>query len=388
MPSVDRPLRVLFVQGSGVMAGAERMMLALLRNLDPAEVAPTVAVLGEGPFLDTLRETPNVEVVQLPDVGRLRDLPRLPATVQRLRQVIEERRVDVVEAAGEKMSVYAGWAAKLAGVPMVAWLHDSPAMPGDRSARVVQEAMARSPKTAAITCSRWMADEFRARHGIPARGIDYGLELDRFPAPGAGRADVLGLAGWPDDAVVFGFFGRLQHWKGPDTFLDAAATVVQRRPDTTARFLLVGGALYGRDEEFAASLPGRAQRLGIADRVHFAGYRTDALTLMSGVDVVVHCSRLAEPFGLVVIEGAYLERAVVATRSRGPDEAIVSGEHGLLVPPDDPTALADAMERLLDDDLRNRLGRAGRERVAERFDARRMAADFTALWRDLVGPAA
>lgn len=358
------------------------MMLSLVRNLEPGAVTGTVAVMGDGSFIEALEAVPGLDVVRLPAAGRLRDLARLPVTVTRLRNLIREREIDVVQAAGEKMAIYAGWAGRLAGVPVVASLHDSPALKGDRGTRLVQEVMARSPRRATTTCSRWMADEFHRRYGIDVRVIHDALELDQLPSAGAGRAVVRDATGWPADSVVYGFFGRLQHWKGPDVFLDAAAKLVDRPGAETARFLVVGGALYGRDETYAAALPERPAIRALGQRVHFTGYREDALLLMSGVDVVVHCSRLAEPSGVVIIEAASLERTVIATRSRGPEEAIDDGENGLLVPVDDAAALASAMERVLDPRLRARLGQAARRRAIQRHDARRLVTEYTDLWRE------
>jgi glycosyltransferase involved in cell wall biosynthesis len=139
--------------------------------------------------------------------------------------------------------------------------------------------------------------------------------------------------------------------------------------------------LYGWETEYAASLPGLAADLGIADRVYFAGHRDDALAMMYGCDVVVHSSRRGEPFGLVVVEAMALGRAVIASRSGGPEEILDDGTTGLLVRQDDVNELAAAMNGLVADRARRAdLGGAARLAAFTNHSAQTMAAGFASLY--------
>src|SRR5207247_11054153 len=114
------------------------------------------------------------------------------------------------------------------------------------------------------------------------------------------------------------------------------------------------------------------QRVGLAERVVFAGYRADVPAVLDEVDVVVLPSSV-EGMPLVLLEAMAHRRPVVATPVGGTPEVVVDGETGLLVPPRDPRALADAIRRLLDDpDLAKRLGDAGRRRVELHFSLEAM----------------
>lgn len=372
--------RVLFVQGAAQVAGAERVLLSVLRNLDRREVEPVVAFLARGPFVDDVRAA-GAETVLLPPAGRLRQVGRLPGALRALRHTIEGCGADVVQATGEKMSVLAGWAARRTGRPVVFWLHDAPGA-GGTAGRLTQRVMSLVPHASVVTCAEWLARDFSRKLGLRAITIHNGIDPGAMPHPGSARAAITSEAGWPYDAVIVGHFARLQRWKGTDVFLRAAARVARDRP--YARFLVVGGALYGREETYARSLPATARELGLEGRVHLTGYRPDALELMGSVDVVVHSSLLPDPFPMVVIEAMGLGRALVASRTRGPEEAIDDGRTGLLVPPDDEEALAGAIDGLVASaGTRRRLGDAARAAVLERFTARRMAERFEDLYRML-----
>jgi glycosyltransferase involved in cell wall biosynthesis len=124
-----------------------------------------------------------------------------------------------------------------------------------------------------------------------------------------------------------------------------------------------------RGGEYQRELERTAERLGVRDRVVFAGRIEDAGRLLADVDVLALPS-WTEGLPLVVLEAMARRRAVVATPVGGTPEVVVDGVTGLLVPPRDPDALADALRRLLADaPLRARMGDAGYERVQARFSA-------------------
>lgn len=368
--------RVLFLEGAGERGGAQRVLLALARHLREVGVDPTVAFLAEGPFLDEV-ERAGVAVVHLPPAPRVRAVWEASRVAGSVASVARGLGASVIQANGEKMAVYAARAARHAGCASVAWLHDAP-MRSPRAA-VVQALVALGRYDALVAGSEWMARSFRHRLGLRVRVIQHGIDLDALPER---PVDIRGSGGWPNDAVVVGHFGRLQRWKGAEDFLEAAAYVAGNHP--AARFLVVGGALHGWEREYAEALPVLAAELGLGNRVRFLGHRDDALAVMAGCDVVVHCSRRREPFGLVVVEAMAVGSAVIATRTGGPEEAVDEGRTGLLVRPGDPVALAGALDLLMGDPAeRARLARAGAEAARRTRSARAMAEGFAALYQEL-----
>jgi glycosyltransferase involved in cell wall biosynthesis len=181
--------------------------------------------------------------------------------------------------------------------------------------------------------------------------------------------------------VRVGIVGRLAPWKGQDVFLDAAARLAPRFPQ--AQFVLAGSALFGEDD-FERELRGRAEREPLRGRVEFLGFCDDVWSVYRDLDVAVHASTLAEPYGNVILEAMASRTPVIAAAAGGPLEIVDHGRNGLLVRPGDAAALAATLEPLLADrDERLRLGRAGREYVERTFSLERDARRLEQLYRRL-----
>lgn len=163
---------------------------------------------------------------------------------------------------------------------------------------------------------------------------------------------------------AIGCLKHLERIYGQDVLMRAFALVRAARPDSPVRLRLAGSGSQ-RD-----ALDRLAMDLGIADRVDFAGRipTADIPAFMSGLAVFAMPSR-AESFGVAAVEAAASGRPVVASRVGGLPEVVADGETGILVPPEDPARLAEALVTLLDDAvLRQRMGQAGRKLVETRYD--------------------
>jgi glycosyltransferase involved in cell wall biosynthesis len=374
MPGPTLP--VLFLQGAGFRAGAERALLARIRHLPEHGIEPVVAFMAEGPFRQEV-ERGGVETILLGRTPHLRDLTRLPAAIREIGSVARARHVHVIEGCGEKMSFLAGWAARLAHCACVYNLQDAPR----RNARAtgVQLAAMLGRHDAVVVPSRWMARAFRRSWGVRPSVIPNAVVLEELPDQ---PADVCALAGWPQGSAVVGLFGRLVAWKGTDVLLRAAQRV--RASHEHARFLVAGGSLYGWEPEYRNRVRQLAQELGLADRVYFADHREDALELMSGCDVVCHCSLEPEPFGMVVLEAMALGKPVVATRTGGPEELIDHGRTGMLVEPGDDLGLAAEIASIVDDAARrDQLGSAARSVARYRFGSAAVGVSLGALYGEV-----
>jgi glycosyltransferase involved in cell wall biosynthesis len=175
---------------------------------------------------------------------------------------------------------------------------------------------------------------------------------------------------------VISIVGRLQAVKGHRMFLESARKVLTARPD--ARFWIVG------DGELRGELESIVSRLGLTQAVSFLGYRSDAWRAMAVSDVVV-CASLYEAFPRTLLEALAMERPVVATSVGGIPEIVIDGETGILTPAGDPSALASAVLRLLDDrELARRLATAGRELVRQRYTVEAHASALASLYREAI----
>ena len=368
------PPGVLFVTAGGERGGAEAVLLTLLRHLDRTHFRPHVCCLATGPFEAELARLPGLEVTAAPVRG-LRHVRSGWRAVARLRALVRERAIALVHSNGTGAHLYGGVAARLERVPAVFHAHDL--LEGGWSGQGLVNGFARRlPAAAVVTPSRFLARTLAGRVRAPVHVIVNGVDAPdgtvvAAPAPAGGKTVV--------------WCGRLQHWKGAHVFLDAAARVHRARPGT--RFVVVGGALFGLETGYAQALGARAAALGLSDAVRFAGHLDDPLPELAAANLVVHSAIRPEPFGLVIVEAMLAGKAVVAPAEGGPAEIVEPGTTGLLVPPRDSDALADAVVSLLDDDGRRAaMGRAGRARARERFGADAMARGFERLYADLLGP--
>ena len=170
---------------------------------------------------------------------------------------------------------------------------------------------------------------------------------------------------------AFGVFGRNNHPSSCVLSL-AGNTTVRRVPD--ARLLIVGeGPLH-------AELEQRIKHLHVDKHVLLTGFRADVLAIIKGADLFVMSSE-TEGLGTSLLDAMAAGKACVGTRAGGIPEVIGDGETGVLVPPRDPSALADAMARLLEDAaLRKRMGEAGLSRVRAQFSVEKMVRETLAAY--------
>ena len=217
--------------------------------------------------------------------------------------------------------------------------------------------------------------------------IGNGVDLQEFdPALSEqARKRIREEFGLPPRAEVVGMVGRIVKEKGFVEFVHSMPRVLEARPQT--RFLMVGDALPSDYDSVKEQVVALVTSLRLTDNVVFTGIRLDMPEVLSAMDVLVLPS-YREGMPLVVLEAMAMAKPVVATRIRGCREVVVDGETGLLVPPRDVTALADAIVRLLSDkELARRMGVAGRKRVEQRFDRNKIIKNQLDALAKLVSPA-
>lgn len=278
--------------------------------------------------------------------------------VRRLREMFERTSPDVVHTHGYRGDVVAGTVARWTGRPVVSTVHGFTGGGGkNRFYEWLQErTLRRHDAVVAVSAP--------IRRRLVSRGVDADrLHLlrnawtrDRELLDRDEARERLGL---PGDAFVVGWVGRLTGEKGPDVFLEAVDRLARRDPDTAAS--VVGEGARRPD------LEARARGLGIEDRVDFHGRVSAAAALFGAFDVFVLSSR-TEGTPIALLEAVDAEVPVVATRVGGVPDVVRHEKEALLVPPEEPGALADAVTRVREDPgaARDRARRA-RERLRRRF---------------------
>jgi glycosyltransferase involved in cell wall biosynthesis len=352
------------------LGGAEAMLQGVLEGAGEDGHELEVVFFAEGSWPQELREAGiRVEVI---NAGRLRQAHRWVATVLKLARLFRARNPDVILNWAAKTQLYGSPAAVLAGMAdrVVWWQQAIPTRSWlDGSATLLP--------AAAIGCYSQVSVRAQARL-FPARRT-FAVAAGS-PVPDAGEQPAsLEL---PDDVPIVGLVGRLQYWKGQDQLLRAQAILKER--GRAMHTLIVGGDSYGLSPEYAASLKPLAEGLGISDAVTMTGEVPDAGPYVRRMDVLVNASD-PEPFGIVILEGMARGVCVVAVNSGGPAEFVEDGRTGVLARSGQPEALADALEPLLAaPELRQRIGRAGRERFMEEYTTAAMRRRFFANLQEAV----
>ena len=185
----------------------------------------------------------------------------------------------------------------------------------------------------------------------------------------------------PSDAFLVANIGQICLRKGQDVFAKAAALAAPRMP--CAHFLLLGERYSEKTETalYDEAISFEFAMAGLKDRFHRLGYRSDIEHLLPQLDVIVHCAQ-QEPFGRVLLEAAAAGCPIIATAVGGTEEMLVDGESAVLVPPDEPEILADAMVRFYGNpELASGMAAAARERVTARFSIDQSARDVAGVWR-------
>jgi len=372
------PPKILFVDHSGALGGAELYLLDVARAYRSSS---TVLLFEKGPFLDRLAEADiSTEVLPAGDSLRevrkrsslfdqLRAFPSLVSLAVRLARMAQT--YDLIFANSQKALVAASPASVMTGTPLIWNLHDM--LTADHFGplnRWIATRFANWCADRVIVNSEATRDAFVASGGHrPKTALVYnGINATPFDAvtqedARAARRDL----GLESDVPIFGIFSRLARWKGQHVMIRALSEL----PD--AHLLLVGDALFGKDHAYKRELEALCKQHGLEDRVHFLGFRDDVPTLMSAVDAVVHTSTAPEPFGRVIVEGMLAGTPVVATRSGGPLEIVDDGQTGRLVSAEAPSALAETLRALLrDEHTTSQIAKRAYTRAKSRFSVKNM----------------
>jgi glycosyltransferase involved in cell wall biosynthesis len=359
-PLARRVLHVMRMSGVGGSENHLRVLLPELRELGwepdvliPSPSPPAISGLTES-FSQSCR---RVTVAPM----RADISPSLPVRIARLLRSGEYQIV-------HSHLVHADWYVAVAsvaapGVALVSTKHNDDRFRRTYPFRVIERVMS-NRCAATITISEALRD-FTLRYSpprTPLATVLYGLEAP----PGAPER------GSESDSPTLLAVARLVRQKGLDILIHAMRPIKESVPD--ARLLLAGDGPERR------ALERLARKLGVADSVSFLGHREDVEHLMRRAWILAHPSRW-EGFGLVLLEAMKQGLPIVAARVSAVPEIVIPEATGLLVPPEDPRALAEAAIRALGDErFRRDAGMRGFERLVEHFSAERMARETAAIY--------
>ncbi len=361
-------MKVLHLISSGGMYGAEAVILNLSHVLQRhGDTSVLASFSNASQQMHERALTEGLTSVLLPCQGQIS-----LGTLRAIRQAVREHGIDLVHAHGYKADLYAWAALRGSGVRLVSTCHTW--YDNDFAVRVYgaldRWALRRYSRVVAVSAE---VEQRLLSSGVSAariRRIRNGIDLAPFTAAANGRG------GRPEHALRVGLIGRLAHEKGVDVFIDAAAIVAKAMPQV--RFVVVG---EGPDR---AQLEHQICNCQLADRLHLLGHQDAMVPIYAGMDLLVSASR-QEGLPIALLEGMASGLPVVATTVGEVPTAVVPGETGLLVPPNDAAALATAMLQMLETaSQRLAFGSNARARMEQEFSAERMTVEYREVYAEAV----
>lgn len=404
------PLRVLFYLDSPYrLAGAQRQLLLFIRHAGP-DLLPHAVAPADGPCVQAFREA-GVPVTVIPAPERLLEFGKGLLRIGLLRKALIWRQdvvphsrqvarladrldADVIHFNTPRGILAAGAAARMANRPSVMHLRGS--YPFDGVYRYVSQAIADRIILNAEALRSEISPLFRKRCVAVSDGVEGPKRWSRMEA----RVDLgrrLGLSLDESTLLVLSLSSPVP-FKGLHVLVDAAVELRRRAPGRKTVFLLAGSS---DDERYKTHLAARIAAAGLLD-VHLLGYDPDPEQLVVAADVLALPTIDRVPFrypdgerievrsneGLpqAILEALAAGVPVVASRVAGTPEEVIDGSTGLLVPQNDPVALADRLDHLLrSSELREHMGRSARADASRRFDAdvqaRRVLTELRAVIR-------
>jgi glycosyltransferase involved in cell wall biosynthesis len=384
-----RRLRVLHVVEATV-GGVRANIQAIVTGLDQDRFQFTVAcplrrqnAFGDDQFVPFLTSI-GIPVLPVPMLRSINPVADAAALFQ-LVAILRRERFDIVHLHSSKAGFLGRLAAKIVGGGAVIYSPHGLSFLADQG-RAKRWLYLTLEQAAGRICDRLVATSASERATIVGNRIapadrvvciDLGIDPEPLPRQ-SNRAAQRAALGIPAGAIAIGTLARAAAQKNPLLFVDAAARVLASAPDTY--FIWCG------DGDLRLAAEARVREHGIAARCRFLGHREDARQVLAAFDMFWLTSDY-ESFGLATAEAMAFELPVVATDVVGTSDVVVPGVTGMLVPPRDPAALAQATLVLLGDPARARaFGAAGRARVLDRFTREHMLDAVGSLYQSLIEP--
>lgn len=373
--------RILYLEHNtdGTIGGSHFCLLEICRSLDRSRYQPVVWFFENNALMDEFRATGAEIVIEPPPTRFLfrrsgfkplalmqglaqsacNAFQTLVSNVWRWRRILRQRRIDIVhinnscDTDNDLML-----AARGLGIPCIAHQRGYPV----HLQSMAKGVAARLDGIVAISSS---VRDALLQQGLPGDKIVLihdGIDPERIRS----HRDARGLReehGIAADAPLIGMVGNVKEWKGQEVLVHAMRSVVAAHPE--AHCFIIGAIA---EQAYLARLQSWIAEAGLQRNITFLGYQRNPPRLMAQMDVIVHASIEAEPFGIVILEAMSLAKPVIASRLGGPMDIVEDGVTGFLTPARDSEALAVRIRELLADKSRaDTLANAGYRRMLHSF---------------------
>jgi glycosyltransferase involved in cell wall biosynthesis len=379
----NRPIKILFISHLADWGGAQSVLHLLLKGLDKSKFE-AIAVLPNDGELNLKLQQLGIKTYILElrwwlfRLEEFRD-SCLEDRVEALVELIKNEQIDLV-VTNTVVIVEGALAARICQVPHLWYVHEI--LSTDQVLRpflclIDLFALVDNLSAKVVVVSKAVERDLKQFYDSRKIEVLYtGLDIEQIE-PSQRSDQKMEKFGVGEDVPVVTFVGFLSQRKGVLTLVDAMPLVLKQFPKT--RFVIAGP-----DAEASEEFKSRSQAYGIAENISILGFRQDARAIIASSDLFVLPS-VSDPLPVVVLEAMALGVPVVATRSGGSEEMVVDGETGLLVPINDPVALAIAINNLLSNPQKlPEMGERSRQRTSEVFSHRAYIQRFEQIFRETV----
>jgi glycosyltransferase involved in cell wall biosynthesis len=357
--------KILFINAAGFIGGDNAMLLLGLPFLPPDSFEIHVVTIPRGLVYQQLRKLPKAKITEmelggkeLSPTGRFAGWQRVKQTlaaIPKIVKLVEREGIHIIYTGDRTVSMLISYLVSLLtrkplilNAQITHYLDTSP----------LHHMVVRHAERITVS-SEHMRRKFTpfVRRADRLIKIPNAITVAKFDPTLSGEKARVALD-LPEGEPVITLAGRLNPYKGPEEFIRAAAMILEERPHVN--FIIAGGEdIPG----YRKQLQKLIDQLGVSQRVKMIGHHPNIAEVLSCTTISTMPS-YEEPFGLVALEAMAMRKPVVATRAGGVPEYFLDGEIGILIPPRDPSALAQAVQKLLDNpQLAAEMGRKGRKHV-------------------------
>ncbi|AZT84121.1 glycosyltransferase family 1 protein [Marinobacter sp. NP-4(2019)] len=352
--------------------GAETVFISLLDKLKGTEFQNVVVLRGEGWVADQVRSLGlSPHIIDSKGSFNL-------GYIRALRHLLKAEKVDLIHAHLLGSNVYGALLALICRTPMIATFHGAvDVAAGERFLRTKFSIIGWGASSV-VCVSKRLQYELAERSPLPKHKLKLiynGVNPEIFSrAPATALREELGLS---EDATLVVSVGNVRPAKGYEYLVDAAVNMAD--VDTNTHFIVVG---HQREELFN-KLKAQVAEAPRQPNIHWLGFRQDVADVLRQADIFLLPS-ISEGFSISTVEAMMAGVPVIATRSGGPEEIIVDGESGLLVPIKDPDAIVRAILNLKETALCREVTERARKTAYDRFSLESMLQSYFGLYQSLV----
>ena len=378
---------ILYLDSGSGIGGGQRSLLLLLSLLNKDRFTPFVGCLGDSPFAaEVVKTEASIVPLSLPAAHNktdkvkrftvsdlLEDLRQLQVVLQ-LHRVVKQHAIDLIHANSLSVALLGGIVARIHRIPIL--MHKRYATSYGILDRLCERLLHRVILVSEAT--RW---DFAS---VAKQTLIYnGVDLDAFQASPKEvetlRTELVGDA--PDLSILAGVVTRITPEKGIHFLVRAMAELKGKIP---VKLLIVGGPYFQKDVDYMETLKQEVANLGVEDSVIFTGFLSDTRVVTSLLDIVLVPSIIPEACPRTIIEAMAVGKPVIATPLGGSKE-LVTPETGLLVPPENAPAIAEAVATLTADRERlQTMGKAARTRAVQLFSCEKNTTLTEAVYTELL----